>query len=517
MNFFGDKIKETLALFSDDAEKYSDFLDKIGEVCGGKIAANASKVDRVGVKLEGNSVILPPETLENIEDLKNCGYLGSILPEIWGGKALPKLFDIAAIEMISRADASLMTLVSLTETGLLIDQYGTDEQKNRILPRIANGKITCAIALSEAGAGSDLQAVETVAREENGVWYISGTKHFVTNGGADIMLVLARSEEGVSGGRGLSLFIREKNADNNCKILKTLDKHGICGSPTCDIRFEKAKCELLGRKRFGLVKYTMELLISARLSVAAQALGIAEAAWAEAEKYAGNRMQFDKKIAELPQVARMLEEMKESVAVTRLAVYSAASKFDEMRKAGDEPQSPENAEKVREIRSVVEFLVPLVKFLAAVTAEKVTRDALQIHGGTGYIRGVAVERLVRDARITSIYEGTSQIQISAVARKTADGLFEKFIGQFLSENGKSETAGKIMSRAGKLTSLSAALAENGKIGFFEKELAFSAALIFSAALDISFGNGKFFRGNFFDRLLSETDFFLSLAGAGNAI
>ena len=198
MNFFSDKIKDSLALFSSDSGKYSDFLDKIGEVCGGKIAANASKVDRVGVKLEGNSVILPPETLENIENLKNCGYLGSVLPEIWGGKALPKLFDIAAIEMISRADASLMTLVSLTETGLLIDQYGTDEQKNRILPRIASGKLTCAIALSEAGAGSDLQAVETVALEENGVWYLSGTKHFVTNGGADIMLVLARSEEGVS-------------------------------------------------------------------------------------------------------------------------------------------------------------------------------------------------------------------------------------------------------------------------------------------------------------------------------
>lgn len=517
MNFFSDKIKETLSLFSDGSEKYSDFLDKIGEICGGKIAANAAKVDMSGVKLEGNSVILPPETLENVEALKNCGYVGAVLPEIYGGKALPKLFDIAAVEMISRADASLMTLVSLSEAGLLIDQYGTEEQKKRILPGIASGKLSCAMALSEAGAGSDLQAVETVAREENGEWYLSGTKHFVTNGGADIMLVLARSEEGVAGGRGLSLFIREKNADENCKILKTLDKHGICASPTCNLRFEKAKCELLGRRRFGLVKYTMELLLSARLSVAAQALGIAEAALAEAEKYAGNRMQFGKKIAELPQVARMLEEMKESVAVTRLAVYFAASKFDEMRNAASEPQSPENAEKLREIRSVVEFLVPLVKFLAAVTAEKVTRDALQIHGGTGYIRGVAVERLVRDARITSIYEGTSQIQISAVARKTADGLFEKFVGQLLSGNGKSETAGKIMSRAGKLTSLSAALAENGKIGFFEKELAFSAALIFSAALDISFGNGKFFRGNFFDRLLSETDFFLSLAGAGNAI
>ena len=517
MNFYSDKIRETLSLFSSDSGKYSGFLDKIGEICGGKIASNAAKVDRAGVKLEKNSVILPPETLENIENLKNCGYAGAVLPEIYGGKSLPKLFDIAAVEMISRADASLMTLVSLSETGLLIDSYGTEEQKNRILPGIAGGKLSCAIALSEAGAGSDLQAVETVAREENGEWYLSGTKHFVTNGGADIMLVLARSEEGVSGGRGLSLFIREKNADEKCKILKTLDKHGICGSPTCNVRFERAKCELLGRRRFGLVKYAAELLLSARLSVAAQALGIAEAALSEGEKYAENRMQFGKKIAELPQVAEMLERMRESVAVTRLAVYFAASKFDEMRKAAGEPETPENAEKLREIRSLVEFLVPLVKLMSAETAEKTARDALQIHGGNGYLRGVAVERLVRDARITSIYEGTSQIQISAVARKTADGLAGKFVEQLLSENEDPETAGKILSCVRKLTSVSAALAENGKVGFFEKELAFSAALVFSAALAASFGNGKFFRGNFFTRLLQEAGFFLSVAGASDSI
>ena len=513
MNFFTDKIREDLSLFSNDSEKYSSFLKRIGEICGGKIAANAAKVDKAGVKLEGNSVVLPPETLENIESLKNCGYVGAVLPEVYGGKALPKLFDIAAVEMISRADASLMTLVSLSETGLMIDSYGTEDQKKRILSGIASGKLSCAIALSEAGAGSDLQAVETVAREENGEWYLSGTKHFVTNGGADILLVLARSEEGISGGRGLSLFIREKNADENCKMLKTLDKHGICASPTCNVRFEKAKCELLGRRRFGLVKYTMELLLSARLSVAAQALGIAEAALSEAEKYAENRMQFGKKIAELPQVARMLEEMKESVAVTRLAVYFAASKFDEMHNAASEPESPETAEKLREIRSVVEFLVPLVKFFAAETAEKVTRDALQIHGGNGYLCGVTVERLVRDARITSIYEGTSQIQISAVARKTADGVLGKFVEQLFLGTENSETVGKIVSRVRKLTSVSAALAENGKIGFCEKELAFSAALVFSAALAAFFGNEKFLSRNFVISLLSKADFFLSVIEA----
>ena len=512
MNFFSDKIRETLALFSDGSEKYSVFLDKTGEICGGKIAANAAKVDMSGVKLEGNSVILPPETLENIENLKNCGYTGAVLPEIYGGKSLPKLFDTAAVEMISRADASLMTLVSLSETGLLIDQYGTEEQKKRILPGIAGGKLSCAIALSEAGAGSDLQAVETVAREENGEWYLSGTKHFVTNGGADIMLVLARSEEGVSGGRGLSLFIREKNADDNCRILNAAEKHGICGSPTCNIRFERAKCELLGRRRFGLVKYTAELLLSARLSVAAQALGIAEAALSEAEKYAENRVQFGKKIAELPQVARMLEEMNERVAATRLAVYSAASKFDEMRKAAGEPESPGNAEKLRGIRSVVEFLVPLVKFFAAETAEKITRDALQIYGGIGYLRGVAVERLVRDARVTSIYEGTSQIQIVSIVQKTVSGIFENFAGTLLTGDETGESAG-IMPRVKRLSSLASTVAENGKIALCEEKIAFSAALLSVAALSAGYKPEKFFSGNFSAALFAEVDFFLSLIEA----
>ncbi|MBR6421533.1 acyl-CoA dehydrogenase family protein [bacterium] len=513
MNFFSDKIKDSLALFSSDSGKYSDFLDEIGKICGGKIAANAAKVDKIGVKLEKNSVILPAETLENIGNLKNCGYLGAVLPEIRGGKSLPKLFDVAAIEMISRADASLMTLVSLQEIGRIIDLYGTEEQKNRILPGIAGGKLSCAMALSETCAGSDLQAVETVAREENGVWYLSGTKHFVTNADADIMLVLAGSEEGISGGRSLSLFIREKGADDNCRILKTAEKHGICGSPTCDIRFEKAKCELLGRRRFGLVKYTMELLLSARLSVAAQALGIAEAALQEAEKYAEHRVQFGKKIAELPQIARMLEEMNENLRSARLLLYFTAAKYDEMQKFLVSPQTPETAEKAREIRSLVEFLVPLVKFFAAVTAEKVARDALQIHGGTGYVRGVAVERFVRDSRVTSIYEGTNQIQISAVVRKTADGTLEKFAEQILSGKENSETDRKIASRVKRLTLLASNLSENGKIEFCEKELAFSSAFLSVAILASAYESEKFSSGNFFSRLLAKVDFFISVIEA----
>ena len=513
MNFFNDKIRNSLALFSADSEKYSAFLGKIGEVCGEKIAANAAKVDRTGVKLEENSVVLPHEALENIENLKNAGYAGAVLPEIYGGKSLQKLFDVAAVEMISRADASLMTLVSLQEIGQLIDLYGTEEQKKRILPGIASGKLSCAMALSEAGAGSDLQAVSTIAREENGVWYLTGSKHFITNGGADVMLVLAGSEEGVSGGRGLSLFIREKGADDNCRILNTAEKHGICGSPTCDIRFEKAKCELLGRRRFGLVKYTMELLLAARLSVAAQALGIAEAALSEAEKYAGNRIQSGKKIAELPQVARMLEEMNESVESVRLLLYFTAAKYDEMQKLIASPQASETAEKVREIRAEVDFLVPLVKFFAAETAEKITRDALQIHGGTGYLRGVAVERLVRDARVTSIYEGTSQIQISAVVHKTANGALENFAEILFAGMEKSETSEKIMQRIKMLTSLASTMTEKEKFEFCEKELAFSAAFLSVVSIASAYKFEVLSCEKFFSRLFAKVDFFISVIEA----
>ena len=509
-NFFSSKIREMLALFSNDSEKYSEFLDTIGKICSEKIARNASIVDRKGAKLEGASVVLPSETHENIENLKNAGYIGAVLPEIYGGKALPRLFNTAAIEMISRADASLMTLVSLQEIGQIIDFYGTEEQKKRILPGIAGGKLTCAMALTESGAGSDLQAVETKAEEDNGSWYLTGTKHFVTNGGADIMLVLARSENGVSGGRGLSLFIREKNADNNCNITKILDKNGICASPVCTVRFEKAKCELLGKRRFGLVKYTVELLLAARLSVAAQALGIAEAALCEAEKYAEHRIQFGRKIAELPQVARMLEDMSENVNATRLLLYFAAAKYDEMQQQSALPQSAETAEKARRIRSVVEFLVSLVKFFAAETANKVVYDSVQIYGGNGYLRGVAVERLARDVRVTSIYEGTTQIQILAVVQKIANGELKNLAEMLLTGKERTEFNGKIMQNVERLTSLAASYRENGKIGFCEKEFAYSAAFLLIAALAAVREPGKIFCTNFLLRLSSAIDFFLSI-------
>jgi len=501
-HFFCDEIRQNLSLFSDDLKKYSGFLDKIGEICGGKIAANAAAVDEKGVKLDGNSVVLAPETLENIENLRNAGYVGAVLPENYGGKSLPELFDVAAIEMISRADASLMTLVSLTGIGQLIYLYGSEEQKNRILPGIASGKLSCAMAFTESRAGSDLQAVETVAREENGVWYLCGTKHFVTNGAADIMLVLARSEENVSGGRGLSLFIREKNADGNCKILKTLNKIGICGSPTCTVRFENAKCELLGKRRFGLVKYTMELLLSARLSVAAQALGIAQAALSEAEKYAANRVQFGKKIEEIPQVAAILDKMRESVQSVRILLYFTASEFDAMQRAGD-------AERQRAIRSSVEFLVPLVKFFAAETANKVAYDALQIHGGNGFLRGVAVERLARDARVTSIYEGTSQIQISAVVSKISNGALIDFVRKMIADAGFSENfAGKLIFYAEKISDNALSQRESGKPDSCGEIFARSSALLVLAALFSRFDDG-FSDTRKAARFFSAIDFFIT--------
>ncbi|MBP5406829.1 acyl-CoA dehydrogenase family protein [bacterium] len=507
-NFFTEEIRHSLTLFSENSGKYSEFLDQIGKICGEKIASNAAEVDKIGVKLEGNSVVLSQETIENIENLRSCGYLGSVLPEFYGGKSLPKLFDVAAIEMISRADASLMTLVSLQEIGRLIYLYGSEEQKKRILPGIAGGKLTCAVVLTESHAGSDLQAVGTKAREENGFWYLSGTKHFVTNGGADIMLVLARSEEGVSGGRGLSLFIREKNADNNCNILKTFDKLGICGSPTCTVRFENAKCELLGKRRYGLVKYAAEILLSARIGVAAQALGIAAAALSEAGKYAACRMQFGKKIEEIPQVEAMLRKMRESVGGIRLLLYFTASEFDAMEALSLGPQSTETAAGLREIRSEVEFLVPLVKFFAAETANRVACDALQIHGGNGYLRGVAVERLARDARVTSIYEGTSQIQASAVASKISNGALLDFVKKLVPEENFSEIAGKLNFYAGKLTETASSHREDGKLEFCAELFAESAAFVVLLALSLRF-NEDFSNARKAARFFAAIDFFIT--------
>jgi len=424
--FFTDEISEQLSFFAspEQLEAFLPLLKSIGEISADRIAPNASAVDKKGVSLESGRVELCGETVENIKLLRDAGYLGSSLPIEFGGKNLPRLFGMAAVEMISRADASLMTLVSLQDIALLIEKYGTDEQKKRLLPGIADGRTSCAMALSEPGAGSDLQAVKLEARETDGGWLLNGTKHFITNGDADLLLVLARSEAGSKDGRGLSLFIVENPHDPTVTVTGLEQKIGINGSPTCTVSFRNAKCELLGRRRFGLIRYVSELLTGARLSVAAQALGIAEAARHEALRYTSVREQFGNKINSFAQVRRMLDAAEYEICSTRILLYFAANMID---KAAAGPETD------RETASETELLSSLLKYGAAEIANRIVYDSVQLFGGVGYLRNAAVGRLARDVRVTTIYEGTSQIQILSALSRIKNGTFLNLLNRELDD------------------------------------------------------------------------------------
>lgn len=416
MTFFTDNILNSLGFFAkaEQNEAFLQLLKNIGEISAGKIAANAAAVDKKGCSLENGRVKLCKETVENIKLLRYAGYLGSSLPVGFGGKNLPRLFAMAAVEMISRADASLMTLVSLQDIALTIEKYGTEDQKRRLLPGISSGETSCAMALSEPGAGSDLQTVRLEAQESDGVWLLNGTKHFITNGDADLLLVLARSEAGSKDGRGLSLFILENPHDSTVMVTRLEQKTGINGSPTCSISFQNARCELLGRRRFGLIRYVLELLTGARLSVAAQALGIAEAARHEALRYTSVREQFGNKINNFAQVRRMLDNMGYEIGSTRILLYFAANLID-VSAAGSE----------------TELLSSILKYRASELANRIVYDAVQLFGGVGYLKDIAVGRLSRDVRVTTIYEGTSQIQVLSALSKIKNGVFSNIMNREL--------------------------------------------------------------------------------------
>ncbi len=424
MTFFTDNILNSLGFFAktEQNEAFLQLLKNIGEISAGKIAANAAAVDKKGCSLENGRVKLCKETVENIKLLRDTGYLGSSLPVGFGGKNLPRLFAMAAVEMISRADASLMTLVSLQDIALTIEKYGTEDQKRRLLPGISSGETSCAMALSEPGAGSDLQAVRLEAQESDGVWLLNGTKHFITNGDADLLLVLARSEAGSKDGRGLSLFILENPHDSTVTVTRLEQKTGINGSPTCSISFQNARCELLGRRRFGLIRYVLELLTGARLSVAAQALGIAEAARHEALRYTSTREQFGNKINNFAQVRRMLDNMGYEIGSTRIMLYFAANLID-VSAAGSETE--------RETASETELLSSILKYGASELANRIVYDAVQLFGGVGYLKDIVVGRLSRDVRVTTIYEGTSQIQVLSALSKIKNGVFSNIMDREL--------------------------------------------------------------------------------------
>jgi len=408
--------------YEDAIENYKKILEVVGDIASNFISPRAASVDEDGASFYEGKVKYAKGTKESLDLLSKAELMGMILPREYGGLNFPTTIYMMAVELISRADASLMNIFGLQDIGKTIAQFANEELKSEYLPHFASGKYTGAMALTEPDAGSDLQAVKLSAyQDENGKWFLRGVKRFITNGNGEALLVLARTEAGTKDARGLSMFVCY--GDETVKVRRIEHKLGIHGSPTCELQFNDTPAWLVGERRFGLLKYVLYLMNRARVGIGAQSLGISQAAYEEALKYAKAREQFGKPIFQLPVVSNMLVEMRVSLEANRSLFYQTClwldrkEKYEELsdKLKAEKKSLAEINEKIKEASKITAFLTPLTKYLLSEAANKITYDALQIHGGTGYMKEFTVERLARDARITNIYEGTSQMQIVAAA------------------------------------------------------------------------------------------------------
>ncbi len=422
----------------DAIDNYEKTLEVIGEICGEIIEPNAEGVDQIGPKLENNRVIYAPGTKENLDALIQADVYGMSLPRKYGGLNFPIVPYVMANEMVSRADGGFANIWGLQDCAETIHEFGDEAIKNEFLLRINKGA-TASMDLTEPDSGSDLQSVQLKATYDNksGKWLLNGVKRFITNGDSDIALVLARSEEGTHDGRGLSLFVFDRN-DGGLIIRRIENKMGIKGSPTCELVFKNAPAKLIGTQRMGLIKYVMSLMNSARLGIAAQSTGISEAAWREAEKYARERIQFGKPIIEFPAVYEMLTNMKVKTQAQRTLMYETA-RFVDMYKtythlSETRSLTPEERKEMKYFQRLADVYTPLVKLISSEYVNQITYDSLQVHGGAGYMKDFPIEKMYRDARITSIYEGTSQLQVVAAIRGVSTNIFLNKIKEYEAEN-----------------------------------------------------------------------------------
>ncbi len=422
----------------DAVDNYRRVLEIVGDAAGNVIAPRAEAVDREGHTLnEDGTVTLHPLVADNIRRLGQADLMGFTLPRRYGGLNCPSLVYTMAIEMVSRADGSLMNIFGLQGIAETINAFADDALKDEYLPRFARGEVTGAMVLTEPDAGSDLQAVRLRAlQDDDGNWYLRGVKRFITNGCGDVLLTLARSEPEVSDGRGLSLFISERSPRIRVRHLE--HKLGIHGSPTCELVYDDAPAKLIGQRQRGLITYVMALMNGARVGIAAQSLGIAEAAYRLARTYAHTRKQFGGPIERLPAVAEMVTDMKLAIEAARALTYETARVCDLEHNnerllnfgqplAADETKR--RKETARTFKRLNGMLTPMSKYYASEMCVRVADTALQVLGGSGYMQDYPAERYLRDARITTIYEGTSQLQIVAAVRGVCSGAFEKRVAE----------------------------------------------------------------------------------------
>ena len=428
--------------FEDAMDSYEKVLEIVGDICANIIAPNAESVDATGPEIVDGRVKYARGTQENYEALVKAGLMGITLPRKYNGLNFSIVPYIMAADIVSRADAGFVNIWGLQDCAETINEFASEEQKMRYLPRVCKGE-TMAMDLTEPDAGSDLQAVMLKAtfNEKDGKWYLNGVKRFITNGDGDISLVLARSEEGTSDGRGLSMFIYDKNS-KAVTVRRIEHKMGIIGSPTCELVFKNAPAELVGERKMGLIKYVMSLMNSARLGIAAQSVGVSEAAYREALTYAKERQQFGKPIIQFPAVYEMLSLMKAKLDASRSLLYETARFVDIYKaythNAHKRNLTKEEKEEMKKYQRLADAFTPLAKGISSEYCNQNAYDAVQIHGGSGFMKDYPVERIYRDARITSIYEGTTQLQVVAAIRAVTTGAYLAKIREYEKEEIKPE-------------------------------------------------------------------------------
>ncbi len=413
--------------YEDAMDSYEKVLEIAGEISGEIVAANAESVDHEGPHVVDGRVVYAQGTQKNLDALVKAGLMGISIPRRYNGLNFSLVPYIMAADMVSRADAGFVNIWGLQDCAETIYEFASEEQKAKFLPRVCAGE-TMAMDLTEPDAGSDLQAVMLKAtyNEADGYWYLNGVKRFITNGDGEIALVLARSEEGTKDGRGLSMFIYDKN-DGGVTVRRIENKMGIKGSPTCELVFKNARAELCGSRKMGLIKYVMALMNGARLGIAAQSVGVSEAAYREALAYAQDRKQFGKAIIEFPAVYEMISVMKAKLDASRSLLYET-TRFVDLYKSWEDiakERMLEDAERaeMKAFQKLADAFTPLAKGMSSEYCNQNAYDCVQVHGGSGFMKDYACERIYRDARITSIYEGTTQLQVVAAIRHVTTGTY----------------------------------------------------------------------------------------------
>lgn len=481
-----DQFADAPVCYEDAIENYKRVLDITGDVAANIIEPNSESVDLEGPHLVDGRMVYASKTVENIDATCKAGLWGVSMPRKYGGLNLPNVVFSMLSEVISAADAGFQNIWSLQSCIDTLYEFGSEEQRQKYIPRVCEGA-SMSMDLTEPDAGSDLQRVMLKAtQDEDGTWRLNGVKRFITNGDSDIHLVLARSEEGTHDGRGLSMFIYDKQS-GGVTVRHIEHKLGIHGSPTCELVFKNAKAELCGGTRMGLIKYVMALMNGARLGIAAQSVGVEQEAYNEGLSYAKERMQFGKKIISFPAVYDMLSRMKAKLDAGRSLLYQTA-RYVDLYKAledigRDRKLTPEERQELKKWNRLADAFTPLAKGTNSEWANQNAYDAISIHGGSGFIMEYKSQRLFRDARIFSIYEGTTQLQVVAAIRYITNGTYLNIMKEML-QGEVSESLKPLQERVAKLVATYEACLDKVKAGANQDEHDFLGRRLYDMTADI---------------------------------